>query len=136
MLEKVSGASSPLGPGRTATCATVESDQYLSLLTPSDVRAAVHFECMRSLIHIRKRRTLAGKLLGIGKSMLRSSPPADAAGNGARDSVKWIQRAFAIIEPLEDAADAGDGQVRVSRPSYQSYPAQRSHAIINYSDRY
>ncbi|EIW65111.1 uncharacterized protein TRAVEDRAFT_55804 [Trametes versicolor FP-101664 SS1] len=73
-----------------------ESDQYLSLLTPSD------------------RRTLAGKLLGIGKSMLRSSPPADAAGNGARDSVKWIQRAFAIIEPLEDTADAGDGQVRRS----------------------
>ncbi|KAL1952366.1 hypothetical protein VTO73DRAFT_1515 [Trametes versicolor] len=49
-----------------------------------------------------------------GKSMLRSSPPADAAGNGARDSVKWIQRAFAIIEPLEDTADAGDGQVRRS----------------------
>ncbi|KAI0666199.1 meiosis protein SPO22/ZIP4 like-domain-containing protein [Trametes maxima] len=73
-----------------------ESDQYLSLLTPSD------------------RRTLAGKLLGIGKSMLRSSTPGDPAGNGARDSVKWIQRAFSIIEPLEDAADSGDGQLRRS----------------------
>ncbi|KAH9850619.1 meiosis protein SPO22/ZIP4 like-domain-containing protein [Lenzites betulinus] len=73
-----------------------ESDQYLSLLTPSD------------------RRTLAGKLLGIGKNMLRSSTPADAAGNGARDTVKWIQKAFAIIEPLEDTADAGDELLRRS----------------------
>ncbi|KAI0665334.1 meiosis protein SPO22/ZIP4 like-domain-containing protein [Trametes maxima] len=73
-----------------------ESDQYLSLLTPSD------------------RRTLAGKLLGIGKSMLKSSTPGDPAGNGARDYVKWIQRAFSIIEPLEDAADSGDGQLRRS----------------------
>ncbi|KAI0638918.1 meiosis protein SPO22/ZIP4 like-domain-containing protein [Trametes polyzona] len=73
-----------------------ESDQYLSLLTPSD------------------RRTLAGKLLGIGKDMLKSSASADAAGNGAGDSVKWIQRSFAIIEPLEDTADAGDEQLRRS----------------------
>ncbi|KAI0825283.1 meiosis protein SPO22/ZIP4 like-domain-containing protein [Trametes gibbosa] len=73
-----------------------ESDQYLSLLTPSD------------------RRTLAGKLLGIGKSTLRSSTSADAAGNGAHDSVKWIQRAFAIIEPLEETADAGDELLRRS----------------------
>ncbi|KAI0358894.1 hypothetical protein OH77DRAFT_1493876 [Trametes cingulata] len=73
-----------------------ESDQYLSLLTPSD------------------RRTLAGKLLGIGKTMLKSSTSGDRAGNGARDSVKWIQRAFSIIEPLEDAADTGDDQLRRS----------------------
>ncbi|KAI0761631.1 meiosis protein SPO22/ZIP4 like-domain-containing protein [Trametes elegans] len=73
-----------------------ESNQYLSLLTPSD------------------RRTLAGKLLMIGKNMLRSSTPGDPAGNSSRNSVKWIQRAFSIIEPLEDAADTGDGQLRRS----------------------
>ncbi|KAI0735751.1 meiosis protein SPO22/ZIP4 like-domain-containing protein [Earliella scabrosa] len=73
-----------------------ESDQYLSLLTPSD------------------RRTLAGKLLGIGKELLRSSTQEGPAGNSARDSVKWIQRAFSTIEPLEDAADTGDGQLRRS----------------------
>ncbi|KAI0367468.1 hypothetical protein BV20DRAFT_950150 [Pilatotrama ljubarskyi] len=73
-----------------------ESDQYLSLLTPSD------------------RRTLAGKLLGIGKTILKSSTSGDPVGNGAADSVKWIQRAFTIIEPLEDAADTADGQLRRS----------------------
>ncbi|RPD58497.1 hypothetical protein L227DRAFT_189115 [Lentinus tigrinus ALCF2SS1-6] len=73
-----------------------ESDQYLSLLTPSD------------------RRTLAGKLLGIGKELLRSSTQDGPPGNSAKDSVKWIQRAFSIIEPLEDAVDTGDGQLRRS----------------------
>ncbi|KAI9059547.1 hypothetical protein FKP32DRAFT_1657351 [Trametes sanguinea] len=73
-----------------------ESDQYLSLLTASD------------------RRTLAGKLLVIGKSMLRNSTEGDPPGNGARDAVKWIQRAFSIIEPLEDAADTADNQLRRS----------------------
>ncbi|OSD05749.1 hypothetical protein PYCCODRAFT_1432287 [Trametes coccinea BRFM310] len=73
-----------------------ESDQYLSLLTASD------------------RRTLAGKLLAIGKSMLRNSTAGDPPGKGARDAVKWIQRAFSIIEPLEDAADTADNQLRRS----------------------
>ncbi|RDX43939.1 hypothetical protein OH76DRAFT_1128530 [Lentinus brumalis] len=73
-----------------------ESDQYLSLLTPSD------------------RRTLAGKMLGIGKELLRSSTQDGPGGNSARDSVKWIQRAFSIIEPLEDALDTGDGHLRRS----------------------
>ncbi|TFK82959.1 hypothetical protein K466DRAFT_577952 [Polyporus arcularius HHB13444] len=79
-----------------------ESDQYLSLLTPSD------------------RRTLAGKMLGIGKELLRSSTQDGPGGNSARDSVKWIQRAFSIIEPLEDALDTGDGHLRVSRAYFLS----------------
>ncbi|CDO70960.1 hypothetical protein BN946_scf184829.g69 [Trametes cinnabarina] len=36
------------------------------------------------------------------------------AGNGARDAVKWIQRAFSIVEPLEDVPDTGDSQLRRS----------------------
>ncbi|KAI0757464.1 meiosis protein SPO22/ZIP4 like-domain-containing protein [Daedaleopsis nitida] len=73
-----------------------ESDQYLSLLTPSD------------------RRTLAGKLLAIGKEILRSSTQAGPLGDSAKESVKWIQRAFTTIEPLEDAADTGEGALRRS----------------------
>ncbi|KAI0719068.1 meiosis protein SPO22/ZIP4 like-domain-containing protein [Cerioporus squamosus] len=79
-----------------------ESDQYLSLLTPSD------------------RRTLAGKLLGIGRELLKASTQDGPAGNSARDSVKWIQRAFSIIEPLEDVVDTGDGQLRVTRAYFLS----------------
>ncbi|KAI0762520.1 meiosis protein SPO22/ZIP4 like-domain-containing protein [Fomes fomentarius] len=73
-----------------------KSEQYLSLLTPSD------------------RRTLAGKLLGVGKELLRSSMKEGPSGNSARDSVKWIQRAFSTIEPLEEAADTDDGQLKRS----------------------
>ncbi|KAH9891162.1 meiosis protein SPO22/ZIP4 like-domain-containing protein [Cubamyces lactineus] len=73
-----------------------ENDQYLPLLTSSD------------------RRTLAGKLLGIGKDMLRRNTQGEHTENGAGDSVKWIQKAFSIIEPLEDTVDAGDSQLRWS----------------------
>ncbi|TBU26328.1 meiosis protein SPO22/ZIP4 like-domain-containing protein [Dichomitus squalens] len=73
-----------------------ENDQRLSLLTPSD------------------RRTLAGKLLVIGKGVLQFNSQDNTAGNGAKDAVKWLQRAFAIIEPLEDAADPGEGQLKRS----------------------
>ncbi|KAI8983311.1 meiosis protein SPO22/ZIP4 like-domain-containing protein [Trametes punicea] len=73
-----------------------ESDQYLSLLSLSD------------------RRKLAGKLLGIGKAILRRSTQDGSTGKGARDAVKWVQRAFSIIEPLENTADTGDGLLRRS----------------------
>ncbi|KAI0327295.1 hypothetical protein GY45DRAFT_1355763 [Cubamyces sp. BRFM 1775] len=87
-----------------------ENDQYLSLLTSSD------------------RRTLAGKLLGIGKGMLRRNTQGEHTENGAGDSVKWIQKAFSIIEPLEDAVDAGDSQLRVSWPSYRLQTVTRNDA--------
>ncbi|KAI0662358.1 meiosis protein SPO22/ZIP4 like-domain-containing protein [Cubamyces menziesii] len=73
-----------------------ENDQYILLLTSSD------------------RRTLAGKLLGIGKGMLRRNTQGEHTENGTGDTVKWIQKAFSIIEPLEDTVDAGDSQLRRS----------------------
>lgn len=39
---------------------------------------------------------------------------SELAGDSTKDSIKWIQRAFSIIEPLDDAADPGKGQLRVS----------------------
>lgn len=85
-----------------------ESDQYLSLLTQSD------------------RRTLSGKLLAIGKGGLETAMPSDLAGDGTKDSIKWIQRAFSIIEPLDDAADPGKGQLRVSHFSFSSISFTRT----------
>ncbi|KAI1789167.1 meiosis protein SPO22/ZIP4 like-domain-containing protein [Ganoderma leucocontextum] len=73
-----------------------DSDHYLSLLTPSD------------------RITLAGKLLAIGKGVLKTTMPSDPTGDSPKDSIKWIQRAFSIVEPLDDAADPGKGQLKVS----------------------
>ncbi|KAJ8488783.1 hypothetical protein ONZ51_g3351 [Trametes cubensis] len=75
---------------------SAENDQYILLLTSSD------------------RRTLAGKLLGIGKGMLRRNTQGEHTENGTGDTVKWIQKAFSIIEPLEDTVDAGDSQLRRS----------------------
>ncbi|TBU48727.1 meiosis protein SPO22/ZIP4 like-domain-containing protein [Dichomitus squalens] len=62
----------------------------------------------------RYRRTLAGKLLVIGKGVLQFNSQDNTAGNGAKDAVKWLQRAFAIIESLEDAADPAEGQLKRS----------------------
>ena len=105
-----------------------ENDQYLPLLTSSDVRHAVPARGLQVLIYRYQRRTLAGKLLGIGKGMLRRNTQGEHTENGAGDSVKWIQKAFSIIEPLEDTVDAGDSQLRVSRPSYRLQMVTRTDA--------
>ena len=82
------------------------------------MEVALRRECLR--------RTLAGKLLAIGKEVLKLAPQDNPAGNGTKDAIKWIQRAFCIIEPLEDAADPGEGQLKVSLLSHYSMPVTRS----------
>ncbi|KAH9947352.1 meiosis protein SPO22/ZIP4 like-domain-containing protein [Amylocystis lapponica] len=76
-----------------------ENDQHLSLLLPRD------------------RELLAAKLLAIGKSLLRTSSrdgnPATPHG-GTRDSVKWMQKAFAIVEHLDDPECAGANELKRS----------------------
>ena len=63
---------------------------------------------------------LASRILGIGKEILKASsrvsadglvPPADA--KRAQDAVKWIQRAFTLIEKMEDADGAGVVDLKV-----------------------
>ncbi len=49
------------------------------------------------------------------------------SGNSARDSVKWIQRAFSTVEPLEEAADTDDGRLRVSLVFYYGMTVTRMH---------
>ena len=60
---------------------------------------------------------LAAKLLEIGRSILKTvqDGPGDAVqpppGEGA---VKWMQKAFSIIELADDASTAGMGDLKVS----------------------
>lgn len=63
---------------------------------------------------------MASRILGIGKEILKTSsrvsadglvPPADA--KRAQDAVKWIQRAFSLIEKMEDTDTAGVVDLKV-----------------------
>lgn len=59
-----------------------------------------------TLLQPRDRELLAAKLLEIGKSLLRVDIQSSSLANRgarARDSVKWLQKAFAMIECLDDA---------------------------------
>lgn len=57
-----------------------------------------------ALLSTRDRELLATKLLDIGKSILRSCHQGGklvAEGNRAPDALRWMQKAFQVIEPLE-----------------------------------
>ncbi|EMD41466.1 hypothetical protein CERSUDRAFT_128264 [Gelatoporia subvermispora B] len=75
----------------------MDNDQCLTLLQPRD------------------RESLAAKLLQIGKSLLKAgSREAERSPQKIRDSVKWLQRAFSIIEPLENVANTTEGELKRS----------------------
>ncbi|KAI5992168.1 hypothetical protein EDD15DRAFT_2197189 [Pisolithus albus] len=57
-----------------------------------------------ALLSTRDRELLATKLLDIGKSILRTCHQGGklvAEGNRAPDALRWMQKAFQVIEPLE-----------------------------------
>jgi len=62
---------------------------------------------------------LAAKLLDIGKSLLRQAGvegPVGVGGAGARDSVKWVQKAFTVTEQVDAAECPGLAELKVSDP--------------------
>jgi len=62
---------------------------------------------------------LAAKLLDIGKSLLRQTGvegSAGVGGTGARDSVKWVQKAFTVTEQVDAAECPGLAELKVSDP--------------------
>ncbi|TFK48044.1 hypothetical protein OE88DRAFT_1810744 [Heliocybe sulcata] len=66
-------------------------------------------ESQLSLLQPLDRERIASKLLEVGKSFLRSVA-GDAGAvdpKAARDSVVWMQKAFTMIEHLEDAVSPG-----------------------------
>ena len=67
---------------------------------------------------------LAAKLLEIGKTFLRTSHANNAViePSRAEDSVKWLQKAFAIIEVCDSADTPGFMELK-------AWPPFRPHAI-------
>ncbi|KAG2053918.1 SPO22-domain-containing protein [Suillus hirtellus] len=63
------------------------------------------------------RETLATKLLDIGKSLLRSCyqdnklTPEESKAN---EAIRWMQKAFSVIEPLDCTANAGLSELKRS----------------------
>jgi len=59
------------------------------------------------------------KLLDIGKSLLRQNGVEGSAGvegARARDSVKWVQKAFTVTEQVDNAESPGLAELKVSHP--------------------
>ncbi|EJD55026.1 hypothetical protein AURDEDRAFT_50807, partial [Auricularia subglabra TFB-10046 SS5] len=62
----------------------------------------------------RDRQQLAAKVLDIGRSVLRKSGSGAAAdGKQAQEAVRWLRKAFALVERIEDLPDAPELKVRV-----------------------
>ncbi|KAG1809768.1 uncharacterized protein HD556DRAFT_1223242, partial [Suillus plorans] len=63
-----------------------------------------------------QRETLATKLLDIGKSLLRSCyqdnklTPEESKAN---EAIRWMQKAFSVIEPLDCTANAGLAELKI-----------------------
>jgi hypothetical protein len=63
-----------------------------------------------------QRELLAAKLLEIGKSVLKAnSGEANGTGDGvkAQDAVRWMQKAYNMIEQLDDSATPGMVELKV-----------------------
>ncbi|KAK7047207.1 sporulation-specific protein 22 [Paramarasmius palmivorus] len=81
----------------------ITDEQQLSQLPVQDVRAP-KYDCVEALLttssHL-QRLSLAGKLYSIGKSVLKNQTPAPR--NNACESIAWLQKAFSILDQLDDA---------------------------------
>lgn len=63
-----------------------------------------------------QRKLLAAKLLDIGKSILRANPgEPNGAGDGVKiqDAVRWMQKAYYMIEQLDDSETPGMTELKV-----------------------
>ena len=88
------------------------------LIQPFDIELSISHPC--------QRQTLAAKLLDIGKSLLRQSAVEGSTaveGVRARDSVKWVQKAFTVTEQVDCTECPGSAELKASHP--------RSLALFN-----
>ncbi|KIM81848.1 hypothetical protein PILCRDRAFT_8503 [Piloderma croceum F 1598] len=82
------------------------------------------------------RELLAAKLLEIGKSVLKaSSGQANSTGDGvkAQDAVRWMQKAYYMIEQLDDSATPGIVELKraILRSLARAYFISSSHDLEN-----
>ncbi|EGN94196.1 hypothetical protein SERLA73DRAFT_115156 [Serpula lacrymans var. lacrymans S7.3] len=72
-----------------------------------------------------KREMLASKLLEIGKSFLRNSYQSSTGVRDiavkALDAVRWMQKAFSVVEPMDSSATAGIAELKVSDVNARGY---------------
>ncbi|KAF8139809.1 hypothetical protein EV363DRAFT_1310706 [Boletus edulis] len=71
-----------------------------------------------ALLSMRDREVLVAKLLDIGKSILRACAQSGkplAEGERAHDALRWLKKAFQIIEPLECSATPELLELKVPR---------------------
>ncbi|KAJ3483561.1 hypothetical protein NLI96_g6231 [Meripilus lineatus] len=120
MLQKITGVfDSNWHRGSGNYIMTPENDQVFTSMAPRD------------------RVSLASKLLEIGKSLLRA--PADkrssSGSGGAQDSVRWIQRAFSLVESVEsaDTLEISDLKNSILRSLARAYYFSSSHDPDNLS---
>lgn len=85
---------------------------------------------------------MAGKILEIGKAILKSSArTSDDATAGvveakrALNSVIWIQKAFALVDKMEDEESSGIAELKVSLCITNSRPGLR-YSIVGSGTRY
>jgi len=92
MADKITGS----GLQRDQTCRV---GRLIPLCTENDRQLA--------LLSIRDREVLVGKLLDIGKAILRtctrSGKPLEE-GNKAQEALRWLKKAFQVIEQLNGSA--------------------------------
>ncbi|KAA1468362.1 hypothetical protein DENSPDRAFT_459873 [Dentipellis sp. KUC8613] len=85
------------------------ADYMLQNITDDNERLA--------LLPARDRELLAAKLLDIGRSLLAGKARNNATSNEgmkAQEAVKWMQKAFAIAEQLDDMVTAGSMELKRS----------------------
>ncbi|KAF8446396.1 hypothetical protein L210DRAFT_982867 [Boletus edulis BED1] len=81
--------------------ATFMADKITGSTPPSMIKLQL------ALLSMRDREVLVAKLLDIGKSILRACAQSGkplAEGERAHDALRWLKKAFQIIEPLECSA--------------------------------
>ena len=68
---------------------------------------------MRYLTFPIQRLLLAAKLLEIGKGTLRAAQATEAEMSKTQNAIKWIQKAFAVVEHCEDTGETSVGDLKV-----------------------
>ncbi|EJD04521.1 uncharacterized protein FOMMEDRAFT_146421 [Fomitiporia mediterranea MF3/22] len=108
MLEKITGAALAMA------FLFIRYSAVIVPFTESD-------EKRLSLVAITDRELLASKIMEIGKSILRASARVQGESSAglvdakrALDAIKWLQKAFTLVEKMEDSESAGVSEVKRS----------------------
>lgn len=122
MLQKITGMPRRLLLACLSLMLQPEHDQRLRLLPSRDVSSAFALVPNMDAYNVPQRVSLATKLLEIGKYILKSvrEAPPNPDGSPQPNAVKWMQKAFTVIDLSEDTTGPGIRDLKVS-----SHPSSR-----------